>query len=472
MKMDHNNRIPEIEYISLSIHLMWSGDRRLDGETYLMPGFLYRHEIETATDYVPLSDLADVWQPSRLKGIQVSADKGLPFLTATQVFDIRPMPRKWISASKTPNLDQRYVEPGWILVTCSGTVGDAIISYKPHTGIVVSHDLLRVVPRKEGLTGYLYAFLRTRYGRELMRASRYGNIIKHLEPEHLQQVPVPLLGDEVLEVELQSLIKQVFVLRDEAYWLLIEAERRFEAELGHPDEPEPEDGYTIQASSMFSKSRRLDGYAFNPTAKVALKVLQISKQKIEPLSEVVEDIFGVPRFKHVYNDKGIPYLDSEDLFKINPELTKFIPHTAKKNAKSYYVKKGWLLMACSGQLYGLNGSVILANEWHEHKIVSNHVIRIIPGGVRSGYLQIALGHPTLGQPLVLRCAFGTSVPEIPPEEIRLFPVIRLDESVENEIADMVERASELRLKADEIENRAIANLEQEIAKAIKQRGMI
>ena len=76
-------------------------------------------------------------------------------------------------------------------------------------------------------------------------------------------------------------------------------------------------------------------------------------------------MFGVPRFKHVYSDYGIPYLDSEDLFKINPEITKFIPAGAKKNAQKYLVQRGWLLMACSGQIYGLHGSVVLAGPWHE-----------------------------------------------------------------------------------------------------------
>ena len=41
--------------------------------------------------------MANVWQPSRLKGIQVGPDFGTPFLAATQVFDIRPVPRKWLA---------------------------------------------------------------------------------------------------------------------------------------------------------------------------------------------------------------------------------------------------------------------------------------------------------------------------------------------------------------------------------------
>lgn len=440
----------------------------MDGETYLMPGFRYRYEIETRTDSVPVVELAKVWQPSRLKGIQVAPDHGVPFLTATQVFDLRPIPRKWISPTRTPKIEDRYLEPGWILVTCSGSVGDAIMSYAPHRDMVVSHDLLRVVPRTATITGYLYTYFRTHYGRAVMRSTKYGNIIKHLEPEHLEEIPVPLVGDDKLADTLNETIERVFALRDEAHGLEHKAERKFGEAVGLPDDPEADDGYTVHASGMFGPGRRLDGYHYNPTARRALEAIDRSGLTTEPLDDLTEEVFGVPRFKHIYTESGIPYLDSEPLFKVNPELSKFIPPGSKKNADAYYVHKGWILMACSGQLYGLNGNVVLADTWHEHKIVSNHVIRILPNRIRPGYLYAALNHPTIGQPLVLRCAFGTEVPEIPTEEVRLLPIVRLSESLEDEIADMIERASEVRMEADKLENGAVSMLERAIGDAIKK----
>jgi hypothetical protein len=153
------------------------------------------------------------------------------------------------------------------------------------------------------------------------------------------------------------------------------------------------------------------------------------------------------------------------LFCINPELHKFIPPAAKSDAAAYLVRARWLLMACSGQTYGLNGSVTLATRWHQGKIISNHVLRIVARDVRPGYLLTALGHPTLGRPLVLRLAFGTEVPEIAAEELKTFPVIRLGE-VEDAIAEKAERASRLRMEADALENEGVGLLEAEIAYAL------
>lgn len=218
---------------------------------------------------------------------------------------------------------------------------------------------------------------------------------------------------------------------------------------------------------MFRGRRRLDGYRYNPAARNAYDAICSSGYAVQKLADVTENVYGVKRFKHVYTAEGIPYLDSEDLFKLNPEITKHIPVKRKKDAKDYYVQRGWLLMACSGQIYGVNGSVTLAEEWHENKIVSNHAIRVVPSiSVRSGYLQIVLGHPQLGRPLVLRNAFGTSVPEISPEDHSEFPVVRLADAAENEIADKAEEASRLRMKANTEEDAAVALVEEFIEQTV------
>jgi hypothetical protein len=414
----------------------------------------------------PLGSLARVWQPNRLTATQVNREHGTPFFAATQAFDIKPKARKWLAESRTPDLKRRWVEGRWILVTCSGNVGESILSYAPHAGVIISHDLLRVNPRDTSDTGFLYAFLRSSYGRAMMRSSKYGNIIKHLEPEHLDELPVPLV-EERLRKSLASDVKQVFDLRDEAFSLVEKADKRYVEALGLKSEHlDDESAFTVSSSELFSGSRRLDGFHYNPEAEAASRALASSQHKLVPLEEIVADVYGVPRFKHLYSKTGIPYVDSEDLFKVNPTLEKFIPAGAKKNAQDYFVERDWLLMACSGQLYGLNGSVVLAGSWHENKIISNHVLRIQTqghDGLRPGYLQVALSHIVFGRPLVLRYAFGTEVPEISPEDVKRILVIDPPTGLENEIANLVETARDLRTKADLLENTLVARLEEALA---------
>lgn len=454
-----------VAFVSVPVSELAMGDRRMEGESYLSEGYLVRRRVEASGLPVKhLQDLAEVWQPGRLKGVQVPPRRGEPFLTATQVFDIRPRARKWLAPGRVNHLGERYVEPGWVLVTCSGSVGDTIMSYSGHRGYIVSHDLLRVQADDPVWLGYLYAFLRSRFGRAMMRSSKYGSIVKHLEPEHLQQLTIPVLGEEFRRI-VGRRVSEACRIREEALARFREAEAFYEREVnGHEGATTPESSYAVPSSRLFGRQRRLDGYHYNPDGERVLETLRATGREVVPLRSVVKRVFGVPRFKHVYAEDGIPYLDSEDLFKVNPEITKFIPRATKKNAETYHVEKNWLLMACSGQIYGLNGGVVLASEWHENKIVSNHVIRIVPAedGIRPGYLRMALGHPELGRPLVTRCAFGTSVPEIAPEGVRDLPVLRLAADVEGEIADLVESADELRLRADREEDAATAMVEAEL----------
>ncbi|MBL9130974.1 MAG: DUF4926 domain-containing protein [Verrucomicrobiaceae bacterium] len=123
------------------------------------------------------------------------------------------------------------------------------------------------------------------------------------------------------------------------------------------------------------------------------------------------------------------------------------------------MEPNWLLMPCSGQVYGIIGSVVLAGAALAGRAVSNHVLRIAPGKnarVREGYLLTALSHPQLGRPLIKALAFGSSVPEIDAEELRDLKVVRLDAAEEDAIADLAEESAALRAKADVLEREMAA----------------
>ncbi len=451
---------PEIPFTSISASDLWSGPRRMDAEQYLSGGYGLRLQIRQHTAATPFGELADVWMPGRLTAVAVSKEHGRPFLTATQAFDVRPIPRKFLAPGRIPKPETYEVAEGWLLVTRSGSVGDAILAYRPHSGMVMSDDLLRAIPREPTYRGFLYGFLRSPIGRAMLRSNQYGSIIKHLEPEHLREVPVPKVTDVEID-RWETYAARIVKLRDSAFALTSRAEATYAAAIGALALDAPSDCFETHASTMWTGRRRIDAFSHNPTAEAVSEVVRAAGS--EPLGDLADRIFGVPRFKHIYSDHGTAYVDSEDLFKINPELTKFIPSVSEKAQATYFVEGDWLLMACSGQLYGLNGSTVLATEWHENKVVSNHVNRIIAKrSVRPEYLQMALGHPTLGRPLVLARAFGSEVPEIAAEDLSGVPVARLGETTETAIADDVLEATRLRLDADRQEDVLAAEVESAI----------
>ena len=456
------------ECVTLPVSEMIGDDRRLDAEAYLSAGFSIRREIRRSTLQVsPLGELAKVWQPGRLKSILVPPEHGVPFIAATQAFDIWPTPRKWLAPGKTPRLADHYVAPDCILVTRSGTVGNTIIAYSAHAGLAISDDLLRVEIGDPELRSYVYAFLGTWFGRAMMRASHYGNVIKHLEVTHLEQVPVPML--DRLFSEMHEQVSDVFASRDEAFRLDMSSRAMFAEAMQNRPGVANEEGYAVSTSRIFGGRRRLEASAHSPRSRFVSQVYEANAQSIMALGTVA-CAFQPNRFKRIYGERqeGTTYLDSEPIFKVNPELTKSLMPATDIDFDDYSVRQGWLLMACSGQVYGINGQAVLVSKWHEGKVVTHDIVRIVPSTehIRPGYLQTVLSHPTLGKPLVVSQAYGTSVPHLAPEDIERLPIPRLSREVEDKIADAAEQASELRRQADETENEAVSELGEELAKAL------
>lgn len=447
----------EARTTSLPVSLLCRGDRRMEAENYLATGFGIRLALEAQkAGWMPMKDLARVWQPSRLKGIQVAPRYGKPFLGATQVFDLRPVARKWLSLERTADNAERFVGGGTILVTCSGNVGRATLAHKPIEGHLISHDLLRVEPLEESWRGWLYSYLRAPQARAMMVAAQYGHIIKHLEIAHMDTLPVPVVDEETKRrfgVQAARLIQD----RNRAYSLLLEAERLFEISVGSFQSRDlGEGGFSLSVASLSSERRRLDAWTHNPSVIALREHLQSGDNRIERLESSGFKVWLPNRFRRVAARDGVGFLDSSDLFEVNPDTGRTVADLDFGDPYRGRVKAGWLLMARSGQIYGLNGSVVLATAAHEDKVVSDDVIRIAPSGApnaRSGYVFIALSHPQLGRPLVKALAYGSSIPHIDTQDVCDLPLVRLGRVQEDRIADLAEEASSLYAGADVLENR-------------------
>lgn len=423
--------------------------RRLEAESYLSSGFGIRAAIEArAKGWQSFGSYADVWMPGRLKGIRVDSDDGTPFLASTQVYDLRPAARKWLAVEKTPDVERRYVTSGMILVTCSGTVGRPTMAYAPHEGILISHDLLRVTPKEDRFMGWIYAFLHSPQARAMATTAQYGHIIKHLEVSHLAALPVPDVEDGTAE-SFQERASKILALRNQAYALRSEADGLFASAVGTVAPLDSGLGFEVRASNFNNRRLRLEACYHRPEATSIFR----NFKKWERLGDVTDRVWWMSRFKRFYGDGGIPYLSANDLFTINPPEAKRILVNPDDNHEDYFVEPGWIIMACSGQVYGLNGEALLMTKDHEGTFFSHDLIRISPkeNGIRSGFLLVALTHRTHGRPLLIRAAYGTSIPHLDPGDVADFPVVRLGKRVEGKIADLAEASVEAMAQADRIE---------------------
>lgn len=438
----------------------------MEAENFLSNGFKTRQSIESIpSGWARLEEVARTSSPSRLKGIQVSCEFGTPFLAATQVFDFRPLPRKWLSLNRTSDHEERFVAQGTILLTCSGSVGRATLAHSTTSGALISHDLLRLDANENTWWGWIYAYLRAPTVREMMRSAQYGHIIKHLEIHHVNELPILRLRKN-LRSTYDQYAKGVIDLRNRAHSLVSAAEKEYSNAVGAlPNFSDGASGFATRASTMFSAGRRLEANYHNPLARAAEEAVQSSARKIDTLGDLVERVYVPGRFKHIYGDDGVPYLDSAQILEVAPDIDKRVLSLKGEKQKGYLVEAGTLLMPCSGQLHGIIGSVVLATGWHENKVLTNHILRIVPKSkpeIRNGYLQTVLSHPLLGRPRLLKGAFGSSVPELSPGDVKVLSVPRFPAVFETKIADLMEEASRLRTQADEAEEQIAAEAEDHV----------
>ena len=128
----------------------------------------------------------------------LDAQYGVPFLGSTDILqaDLSFVPllaRRQVQAQ--PEL---VINEGWTLISCSGTVGRMAYSRPDMKGMAGSQHFMRVVADvNEVPSGYLHAYLSSRFGVPLVVGGTYGSIIQHIEPDHLADLPVPRLDDRI-----------------------------------------------------------------------------------------------------------------------------------------------------------------------------------------------------------------------------------------------------------------------------------
>jgi hypothetical protein len=301
----------------------------------------------------------------------------------------------------------------------------------------------------------------------MTKSAHYGHIIKHLETSHLDALPIPSV-DDATGLDFSKRVTKILELRNEGYRLTLEAEAEFETALGSLAVKNwGEQGFAVKASkSCLSGRRRLDAARHNPGAATIHRFLAKHGQGFSTLPEAGYDVWVPGRYKRIPAEDGVIYRDSADLLEVTPDLPKRYADCRFGDRFRGRVKDGWILVACSGQVYGIIGTAILATQALDDQVVSNHVLRAASrkGSVPAGYVVIALTHPIFGRPLVKALAFGSSVPEIDGDDLADLQIVRLKSNEESAIAELAQASAKLRAGADVLEREIAADAEKIIAK--------
>ena len=433
-------------------------DLRLDASFHLSEGQLTLIAFKKAKIKTePLNQVTDrIFYGGRSRRIYVpNPEYGLPFIKGADIIKADFSSLKTISKKRTANLEEYFLEEGWTLITRSGTIGRTAFVNKDFIGKAASDDIIRVVP-KTLPGGFLYAFLTSKYGQSLLTHGTYGAVIQHIEPEHIENIPIPIFPPEKQ--------KQIHDLIIKSAELRVEANRLLEEVVGYFNEK-----YSVnpnQTKKIFSKSVNDISFswaAYNNNIECDAIIDKLGGDYFT-LGEVTKSVFSPPMFKHIYieRDNGNPFLTGSELTQYNPKFYRYLSPRGVKDINDYKVYKGTLLLYKSGTTDGgILGNVFLVDDILSSACLSDHVIRINLSDIHLSYWIFAFLKSDAGVRLLQRLATGTMIPFITPERLKSVPIPKPNDNF-NQIVAVVEKYLAKQVDSKIKENQAIQLVEKEI----------
>lgn len=393
---------------------------------------------------------------------------GEPYVSGSDLLQADPRPVSFLSRKHGVLLDELRLQPGMILITCSGmNLGDAIWTRDDLTGLVATHDLIRVVPDPSMvLPGFLYVFLLSRYGHAFIRKQIYGGNIKHIEPDQLKQMPVPRIHPR-LESEIHELAMKSGRKRSEFVAGIREATDFLFDCFGMQDLPigTPVEGRSFSVASSELRTLR----ALNHDPVVAASLDEIRAIKSARLGDICASgqLSKGARFMRVDSDPstGVRLIGQKHGFWTRPH-GRWIK--AANAPPGVFAVDETVLVASGGTLgkRELYCRPILATGAWLHHVYTEHFFRVssgdadFPGAFLFAFLRSERAFHALRS-----MSSGSKQQEIHKDLIAELPIPAPPLAIRHQIAEIVRRAHRMRDEADVLEERAITLVERAIEAA-------
>ena len=170
--------------------------------------------------------------PGRFKRVYVDEGHGQVLIGGKQIHELDPTNKKYLSRAKHGRmLEQLEVSENTTLITRSGTIGKTALVPKHWEHWIPSDHIIRVIPTGSDIAGYLYIFLSSDYGYQLITRFTYGSVVDEIDDNHVRAIPLPLLKNKEIQKQINDLALKANEKRYEAYRLEQEALRILDREV-------------------------------------------------------------------------------------------------------------------------------------------------------------------------------------------------------------------------------------------------
>ena len=386
-------------------------------------------------------------------------ERGVPYLRASEIqkadLDSGGL---YISKKQADKLSYLRLKRGWILVTCSGSLGNCVLADARFEQFIATHDLIRIVPEKNKLeSGALYAFLASRYGYATLTHSQYGSVILHTNPEQVGGIQIPVFPG-AFQKRIHKLITESARLREEADAALKESLKLFEDASG--EHGFPHETLTRRATyrSICASRRRMDAQYQLGMQRVAAAKQSGGCEQVR-IGDVAKRIFLAQRGRRTYVKNGLPFLSSSDMMLFNAKRSSKPISKATVGIDSMIVHENDILISCDGTV----GNVIIVGHDLSGAAVSHHALRVVVDCDKMSpcyvfaYFKTALARRTIES-----SAYGSVIVTINADYIADMTIPMLPRKTYDRIVSLISDYKDKLATAADLENEAIGAVEAEI----------
>lgn len=206
-----------------------SHNKRFEGSYYISHNRQLYDHILLCFECTLLKDYTEkIFRPGIFKRNYV--ENGVTFLGGADIMLAIPSSDKKLSYRQVEKMPELKVNKGWILATCGGTIGNTIYVDDQIAKCVISQHVMRIVPKEDFSKEYLFAFLSSSIGHDLISMFTYGAVIPQVEPHHLELIPIPKI-EHTNEKVIEDLVNDYNYKLDKSKALELEAIRLVEVEI-------------------------------------------------------------------------------------------------------------------------------------------------------------------------------------------------------------------------------------------------
>ena len=391
-------------------------------------------------------------------------DHGMTYLAASDTVLTNLETGRYLSKVQAKKLSHLILKKDWILITCSGTLGNVTYTNRNFENHIATHDLIRIVPNNKKVNkGTLYAFLASKYGYNQITQSQFGGVVKHINEVQTSSIEVPVLPLKLQE-QVNELVSLCSDLREKAQDYLTNAKELVSQFIN--TNYQKEDFKTSRVSSKDvwnSLQHRLDPPAImNDGVKTMHKVTK--RMSHTTVGDIQGTVYRPGIFKRNYVANGIPYIKGSEIFLTNPfRRCEHLSRTRTPFIDQMSMKEGQILITCAGSV----GDIKLITKEYEDKnsIGSQDIIRLESNDplYTKEYMFIYLQQPFVYD-YIQSMKYGSVIERIEPFHVESIPVVEPTKELSEQVTEIVQKYMDCSYRAFNAEEQAIQMVEKEIEK--------